>query len=202
MLSRPALEVVKLQHRIELALILVETALMHYSTVAWPNILTCLMERISIFVKPNADADLSESFHTLHLTVEIDQVTQPSQVETGGDIDMDLEPATKQDQQPAQRDLRHQFGIRNPTLFSLGAAMLQIGLWSPLEVQGKDAVASIRRKAECFEGMGSLYRRAMLRLLYCDFGEGCDLDNMRLRQAICNTVIADLDSALRCEEYY
>jgi hypothetical protein len=174
--------------------------MMHYSTSVWPNILTCLADRVAIFVKPGADVDLSETFHTLHLTAEIGQ----QNVQSSGthDVDMEYGPDAARDERPLKDHLRLQYGVQNPILFSLGVALLQIGLWCPLELQGAEAIATIRRKAECLERVGGGYRRAMLKLLYCDFGHGSNLDNERLRQAICNTVIADLDSALRCEEYF
>lgn len=86
-------------------------------------------------------------------------------------------------------------GVRNLTLWSLGAVLLQIGTWSTIE--HLDDVAKIRRLAQRVPMLGKRYRDLTKQCLECDFAFGDDLSKPRLQQAVYENVVCGLSDMIR-----
>lgn len=71
------------------------------------------------------------------------------------------------------KNARLQYGIRNMTLWSLGAILLQIGLWA--RIDSPDDVVTVRRLSSQRSALGPRYQQLTQRCLGCDFGYGDDL---------------------------
>lgn len=98
-------------------------------------------------------------------------------------------------------------GIRNLTLYCLGAALLQIGRWETSSGSGESSgsallgmtqmnptdVARIRRAAARPSRMGPRYDRLIARCLYCDFGYGADLNVGELQAAVYDGLVCELE---------
>lgn len=85
-------------------------------------------------------------------------------------------------------------GVRNLTLWSLGAVLLQIGTWSAIE--RLDDVANVRRLAQRVPMLGKRYRDLTKQCLECDFAFGDDLSRPRLQQAVYETVVCGLSEMI------
>jgi len=163
--------------RVQLALAILRATLMNHSTASWPE--GCLLDSIALFPDVNGEIDLSSMLGTLNIPVTI------GSGETA-DMDMDADSVAV-----SEEELQFTYGIRNLTLYRLGAAFLSIGLWSV--VDWKD-VAAVRRKAAALDSLGTKFRGAVERLLYGDFGvDTTDLNDERLQVEILRTVAAPLE---------
>ncbi|KAI2465987.1 hypothetical protein F4781DRAFT_407155 [Annulohypoxylon bovei var. microspora] len=89
-------------------------------------------------------------------------------------------------------------GIRNLTLYGLGVALLQIGLWD--SIPWEDHV-QVRRKVARLSWLGKRYRNATKKLINCDFGLATEeLRDRSLQSAIFRDMIGDLEQLLSiCE---
>ncbi|KAI1378391.1 hypothetical protein F4677DRAFT_466126 [Hypoxylon crocopeplum] len=170
-LKLPVFDVASDQDRIRLGITLVKSMLKHHSTPWWPR--GCALGHIYVFRE--ASIDLTSCLDTLHLSTPLKPV--PS---TTGDTAPIIISSDEEDCQPdflpleSVQDAMDTYGIRNLTLYCLGVALLQIGLWDPQE-----------------------YRNAIKRLIYCDFGLAEEeLQDPELQRAIFHHVVGDLESLL------
>jgi hypothetical protein len=139
--------------------------------------------------------DLSRCVQTLHVGLEFIQ-RPPAQLSPAME---EMESVTKFDSCP--RDLskavgqaRLQYGIRNLTLWSLGTVLLQIGHWSRIETP--DDVIGIRKLSSQVPLLGPMYREVTKKYLFCDFGYGEDLSKPRLRQAVYENLVCELNDMI------
>jgi hypothetical protein len=81
-------------------------------------------------------------------------------------------------------------GIRNVTLHSLGAALLQIGRWKSMDTEDVVLVCKAAAKPS---RLGPRYDDLTTKCLYCDFGFGADLNKPQLQGAIYESVVYELE---------
>jgi hypothetical protein len=85
------------------------------------------------------------------------------------------------------------YGIRNPTLYRLGVALLEIGYWQNLNPAN---VAGVRQLVLPKRGSWKVYPRYLdvaKRCLDCDFAFGTDLSKKSLQTAVQDKVLRELD---------
>ena len=196
LLSRPVDDIARSVHRIELALALVHATLQHRGTAWWTT--GCPLAAVEVLERPEAEEDLGECLKTLHIA------EQGVGHEADDDMDMDDDGPDdgsggggggRSSSAVDRQRLRYDKGVRNLDLYCLGVALLQIGLWEHVPWNKHELV---RRKVERLGFLGERYLKATKRLIYCDFGEGEEnLNHEGLQLAICETVIADLESLKR-----
>ncbi|KAI1096619.1 hypothetical protein F5B19DRAFT_153271 [Rostrohypoxylon terebratum] len=172
----PVYEVVSDTARIKLGITLVKSMLKYISTPWWPQ--GFILSEVYIF--RGEGEDISSHLDTLHLVKDT-----PSATGNCSPSFISLESI---------QDAMRNFGIRNIALYSLGVALLQIGLWN--NVRWDDHVL-VRQKAEHLPCFGKRYRKVVSKLIWCDFSHGEDLNNPKLLSAIFNEIIIELDSLLR-----
>jgi len=189
LLKLPVYDVISDQDRVELALILVKSALKYYSTPWWPDVYA--MQHVFFFHA--GEADLSASLDTLHLTTQLDCLPSSS---------MPISPSPSivghgRSEALAEEAVKYAMenhGIRNLTLYGLGVALLQIGLWD--HVPWEDHV-QVRRKTARLSYLGLQYRNATKRLIDCDFGLATEnLHDTQLQAAIFDSIVGDLEALL------
>ncbi|RYP10622.1 hypothetical protein DL765_008047 [Monosporascus sp. GIB2] len=96
--------------------------------------------------------------------------------------------------QEAVQHAMENHGIRNLTLYGVGVALLEIGLWGRIPWKGH---VQVRRKAARLSFLGQQYRAATKELIDCDFGLAIeDINDPRLQQAIFQSCVAELESLL------
>ncbi len=168
---------ISVNEQLRLALRLARSMLQYHSTPWWRGNWT--LYDISYF---DVDAELSVSLATLHIDAKL--------APTGDRLDM-TDVQTKIST-AASDDARTQmyFGIRNVTIYNLGAALLQIGRWEALDAGD---VVVIREKAEAPSRLGPRYDDLTAKCLYCDFGLGGDLNKPQLQGAVYENVVAELE---------
>ncbi len=168
---------ISVNEQLRLALRLARSMLQYHSTPWWRGNWT--LSDISYF---DVDAELSVSLATLH----IDAKLAPK-----GDR-LDMTEVQTQISTTASDDARAQmyFGIRNATIYNLGAALLQIGRWEALDAGD---VVLIREKAGTPSRLGPRYDDLTAKCLYCDFGLGGDLSKPQLQGAVYENVVAELE---------
>jgi hypothetical protein len=93
----------------------------------------------------------------------------------------------------ALEDAKLQYGIRNVTLWGLGAILLQIGRWNKIDSAGD--VLTIRRLSSQAP-LGPRYQQLTKRCLECDFGYGEDLSKPRLQQAVYENLVCELSEMI------
>jgi len=88
-------------------------------------------------------------------------------------------------------------GINNPTLFSLGVALLELGHWKPLESlsreQDPNLTMTARRLAACQTPLGPKYQKIARKCLQCTFRSGTDLSKEELQSEIYDDVVCQLE---------
>ncbi|KAK1242773.1 hypothetical protein MKX08_005585 [Trichoderma sp. CBMAI-0020] len=131
--------------------------------------------------------DLIESLQTLHFGVELIHNAPGSE-----DTAMEVEPPASVVQLSIE-DAQYKHGVRNVTLYSLGAALLAIGRWE--RVNHSD-IEGIRRLASQRSYLGPVYQELTQKVLDCDFGYGKDLKKPRLQEAIYEMVVVELESMI------
>ncbi|OTA07870.1 hypothetical protein A9Z42_0087970 [Trichoderma parareesei] len=132
--------------------------------------------------------DLTTSLQTLHFGVELIH----SKPEPGDSLCvMDIEPPANLSQ--SIEDAQYKHGVRNITLYSLGAALLAIGRWERID---HNDIERVRRLASqpCY--LGPVYQELTQKVLDCDFGYGKDLKKPRLQEAIYEMVVLELESMI------
>lgn len=96
--------------------------------------------------------------------------------------------------------------VRNSTLFSLGVLLLEIAYEAPLQAMREasdstpgypaataDLKTAFRQSLEvATTGLGNKYSDIVTKCLYCDFGQGPDLSNPGLQNAIHREVVSEL----------
>lgn len=182
LLNQPVYDVVSDRHRITVALILAKAMLKFHTTRAWPS--GCLMSRVKLYRDADdTECDLAAWLSTLHI---------PADVGPGsGDIDMDTpHPISQQEIQ----DAREIYGIQNMSLYFLGVAFLQIGLWEAVEWND---VVQVRRKTAKLSYLGEKYHRITKGLVHCTLGSGLsDLASDELQEAVIHKVVFGLEDLL------
>ncbi|KAI0138654.1 hypothetical protein F4776DRAFT_619341 [Hypoxylon sp. NC0597] len=192
-LKFPAYDVVSDKDRLRLAITLVKSMLKYNSTPWWPQEWTLRQ----VYVLCKGDRDLSSSLNTLHLSTHI----EPTQSASGGNqslaaLDGENHPPDSLPLESVQYAMEN-YGIRNLTLYGLGVALLQIGLWD--HVPWEDHV-QVRRKVARLSYLGKRYRDATKRLIDCDFGLATEkLDDVKLQSAIFTDIVGDLEALFHGE---
>lgn len=177
--------------RVRMAITLAKSMLKFHSTPWWPRGET--LKQVHIF--KDRDLDLLPCLDTLHLSLEL---TQRSSTMGNTSTALALQNETNNGSNSSLSDsIRYAMedhGIRNLTLYGLGVALLQIGLWE--HVPWEDHV-QVRRKVARLSHLGKGYRDATKKLIYCDFGLAIEqLDDPQLQSAIFSHVVGELESIL------
>lgn len=176
-LARPVETSVNFVEQLKLARIFVLAVLKFHST-PW------LREDYSLddlsFFRSN-DGDIADCLQTAHLNLDFVQ---------HGSHDVHAIQMEDVEAREAVETAQLTHGVRNLTLWSLGAALLQIGTWSILECW--DDVANVRRLAQRVPMLGKRYRDLTKQCLECDFAFGDDLSKPRLQQAVYENVVCGL----------
>lgn len=132
------------------------------------------------------DGDVASCLQTAHLGLDF--------IQSSPDADCSTQMADACNDE-AIETARLTHGVRNLTLWSLGAVLLQIGTWSTIE--HLDDVAKIRRLAQRVPMLGKRYRDLTKQCLECDFAFGDDLSKPRLQQAVYENVVCGLSDMIR-----
>lgn len=188
-LNIPAYDVFSDKDRIKLGITLVKSMLKYHSTPWWPQAWT--LKEVYIFHGRDADIHLD----TLHLSLKFSPISSNTDATNLASITPN-EENSRLDSLPLEsvQDAMDNYGIRNLTLYGLGVALLQIGLWD--HVAWEDHV-QVRRKVARLSYLGKQYRDATKRLIDCDFGLATEqLHDKQLQSAIFNHVVGDLESLL------
>lgn len=151
-----------------------------------------------------SDSDLQ----TLHLNNNFVPRNRSQLTDARGDVVMEgfeyLAPSiiAVPDQQLEEDTLDYEtFGIRNPILYRLGVALLQIGHWTGLDPNN---VVGVRQLANGRRGPRKLtprYREVVQRCLDCDFAYGTDLSKKSLQSAVHDKVIRELDTMIAAIDF-
>jgi hypothetical protein len=92
------------------------------------------------------------------------------------------------------------FGIENPTLFSLGVALLEIAHWQPLEslstLPYPNEYVAARRLASRPTPLGPKYQEIARKCLQCNFGFGTDLKKKELQAGVYGDVVCQLEKMI------
>jgi hypothetical protein len=131
--------------------------------------------------------DLIESLQTLHFDRDLCHKVPGSE-----DNAMEVESPTNLVHLSTE-DAQYKHGVRNVTLFSLGAALLAIGRWERVD---HNDIEGIRRLASQRSYLGPVYQELTQKVLDCDFGYGKDLKKPRLQEAVYEKVVLELDSMI------
>lgn len=129
----------------------------------------------------SSDGDVPSCLQTAHLSLDFVQHSPDEDCTTQMDDVNDAESFEL---------ARLTHGIRNLTLWCLGAVLLQIGTWSTIE--RLDDVVNVRRMAQRVPMLGKRYRDLTKQCLDCDFAFGDDLSKPRLQQAVYENVVCRL----------
>jgi hypothetical protein len=166
---------IAVHEQLRLALRLARSVLQYHSTPWWRR--NWSLSDLSYF---NTDTELSISLATLHIGAELGP-RDPMALQTlAADVPVP----------PADTEAELFCGIRNATLYSLGAALLQVGHWTLLDMTD---VVAVRKAAAKPSRLGPRYDELAERCLSCDFGYGADLSKPQLQNAIYGGVIQELE---------
>lgn len=136
----------------------------------------------------DGDAELSSCLRTLHFSVDL--ISKGYMEPAASCMEGVNLPDASQDLTEEVENAKIQYGIRNMTLWSLGAILLQIGRWS--KINSPDDVCTVRRLSSQVPPLGPRYQRLTKKCLDCDFGYGDDLSKPRLQQAIYENLACEL----------
>ena len=168
---------IAVHEQLRLALRLARSVLRYHATPWWRR--SWKLSDVSYF---NTETELSASLATLHIDAELGSKTRdPLALET---LVADVPTS------PAHTDAELFCGIRNTTLYSLGAALLQIGHWAILDLTD---VVAVRKAGAKPSRLGPRYDELTERCLSCDFGYGADLSRPQLQNAVYGSVIHELE---------
>lgn len=181
-LNQPVETSVNFVDQLKLARDFVMTVLKFHST-PWLREYYSLHD-LSFF--PSKDGEVASCLQTAHLGLDF--------IQCSPDADCSAQMADVCNDE-AVETARLTHGVRNLTLWSLGAVLLQIGTWSTIE--RLDDVARIRRLAERVPMLGKRYRDLTKQCLECDFAFGDDLAKPRLQQAVYENVVCGLSDMIR-----
>jgi hypothetical protein len=167
---------ITVNEQLRLALRLSRSVLQYHATPWWRR--NWNLSDLSYF---DIDSDLSVSLATLHIDAKL--VSRPDTLAM--DKVLNDMPTPQSDD-----DAQMFCGIRNVTIHSLGAALLQIGRWETLDTED---VVLVRKAAAKPSRLGPRYDKLTTKCLYCDFGYGADLNKPQLQGAIYDSVIHELE---------
>ncbi|KAI0856731.1 hypothetical protein F4860DRAFT_491810 [Xylaria cubensis] len=139
------------------------------------------LTNLSIF---QSTPDLSVCLQTLHFGASF----------VGTSSTDGAEPMSPSMLPEAIENAKLEYGIRNLTLWCLGAILLQIGRWAA--VDSPDDVLRIRKLSSQVPALGPRYQELTQRCLECDFGYGADLSKPRLQQAVYENVVCELNAMI------
>ncbi|KAI1739982.1 hypothetical protein F4680DRAFT_420871 [Xylaria scruposa] len=140
------------------------------------------LTNLSIF---QSTPDLSVCLQTLHFGANLVGTSSMDGAES-------MSPSTLPEE--AIENAKLEYGIRNLTLWCLGAILLQIGRWDA--VDSPDDVLRIRKLSSQVPALGPRYQELTKRCLECDFGYGADLSRPRLQQAVYENVVCELSAMI------
>jgi hypothetical protein len=166
--------------RLRVALSLARSVLQYHSTPWWRQ--NWSLSDVSYF---DIDSDLSASLKTLHIDANLVPRTEKLAMHS---------VLSEMPTPPGEDEAQLQSGIRNPILFSLGAALLQIGRWQRFDTGN---VALIRKTARLECSLGAKYTALTAKCVWCDFGVGSDLNDFRLQTAIYEVVVCELEQLVQ-----
>lgn len=137
--------------------------------------------------------DLSRSLGTLHVNVEFAKTLADLMEDVRGS---DGDGSGLDD---ARTDREIICNIKCRPLYSLGVAFLQIDRWAEYDLGD---VLTIRKMAELPSSISKRFRDLTQRCLECDFGRGTgkDLSKATLQQAVCRSVVGELDTLIGLAE--
>jgi hypothetical protein len=176
MIQRPNEHNISVHEQLRLALRLARSVLQYHSTPWWRR--NWGLSDLSYF---DIDAELSVSLSTLHIDAKLASNADTMAMQS---------VMTDMPTPPSDDDAQVLCGIRNVTLHSLGAALLQIGRWQALNT---DDVVLVRKLAAKPSRLGPRYDELTAKCLYCDFGFGADLNKPQLQGAIYESVVFELE---------
>ncbi|KAF3004590.1 hypothetical protein E8E14_006330 [Neopestalotiopsis sp. 37M] len=145
------------------------------------------LEDIYYFPNNHEDMNLATILQTLHISAEID----PRQA-LREEPYVPWKPSPTEPQDVGEAQLL--YGIRNMALYSLGVALLQIDRWCAMNA---DDVVTIRRRAHQTSRLGPRFQEVVQKCVDCDFGQGADLENPSLRNAVYSSVICEIEDLVR-----
>ncbi|KAK7949034.1 uncharacterized protein PG986_009920 [Apiospora aurea] len=172
----PVEQSISVPQQLRVALRLVKGTLQFAST-PWLQALWCLRD-VSYFQRTN---NLAAALETMHISSDLSHKGRR-------DVNM-AEMAVADELSMAQRV----HGVGNPTLYSLGKALLQIGLWTLLPTED---ISEIRRLAECNSRLGPVYERITQQCLDCNFASSKDLHDPDLQNAIYRDAVCGLEGII------
>ncbi|KAH8900697.1 hypothetical protein GQ53DRAFT_632333 [Thozetella sp. PMI_491] len=158
------------------------SAVLKFNSTPWMNELWSVRD-LAFFQQGD---DLTKSLQTLHFDVELVH-GRPEQAGTLMDVESPVNLTR------LREDAQYKYGVRNITLYSLGAALLAIGRWERVD---PNDIEGIRRLASQSSYLGRAYQELTQKVLDCDFGYGKDLKTPRLQEAIHETVVLELESMI------
>lgn len=182
----------QIDHQLELAYRLSKSILQYHST-PWLND-EWHVDNLYVFGTPN---DISEStLQSLHLNVSFLDDRDRGFSSALQNMRHNLNNRSAEPESGSTANIL--YGIRNMTLFSLGAALLQIGQWRTLQFGDRDdPVMTVRRWAARPMRLGPGYREIVRQCLECDFGYGNDICKPELQSAIYGRVISQLEEMMK-----
>ncbi|KAH7191984.1 uncharacterized protein B0J16DRAFT_52428 [Fusarium flagelliforme] len=138
----------------------------------------------------NTGHDLTTSLKTLHVASDFTKTILTQEQNNAAASSLPT-PLTIDDALEVAKLL---YGVRNLTLWSLGAILLQVGQWSTL--QSLEDVITIRKLSTQASNLGPRYRDLTRKCLDCDFGYGDDLTKPRLQQAVYEGLVGELSEMI------
>ncbi|KAJ4210903.1 hypothetical protein NW759_012936 [Fusarium solani] len=185
-LAKPVDKRLTIVHQLRLAL-QIASAVLKFSSTPWLREYWSVRD-LYLFHGSQAD-ELSASIQTMHFKVDVIN-SQNLDYESFMDVDMSL-PNTPMSVLMDQATRK--YGIRNMTLYSLGAVLLAIGQWAPVDLND---VEEVRRLAAEPCRLGPRYQELTQKVLDCDFGYGKDLAKPRLQEAVYENVLLELETMI------
>jgi len=167
---------ISVNEQLRLALRLARSVLQYHSTPWWRG--NWSLSDLSYF---DVDTELAVSLATLHIDTKLVSKTDSMAMP---DLLSQVLPS------PSEDEGQLLCGIRNFTLHSLGAALLQIGRWEAMDTED---VVLVRKAAAKPSRLGPRYDELTARCLYCDFGYGGDLNKPQLQGAVYENVVYELE---------
>lgn len=189
-LELPVFDVFTDHERVKLGIILAKSMLKLHSTPWWPEVET--LKQVYMFKE--GSTDMSSCLDTLHLSMKLKPISSMTKTTVSFQTPQEEGNSIPDSFAESIEYAMHDHGIRNLTLYSLGVALLQIGLWE--RVPWEDHI-QIRRRVERLSQLGKGYYLATKKLICCDFGLAREqLHDPQLQSAVFNHVVGELESVL------
>ncbi|RBR18564.1 uncharacterized protein FIESC28_06019 [Fusarium coffeatum] len=138
----------------------------------------------------NTGHSLTTSLKTLHVASDFTQAIHTQEQNNAAATGLPS-PIAVDD---ALQEAKLLYGVRNLTLWSLGAILLQVGQWSTLD--SLEDVITVRKLSTQASNLGPRYRDLTRKCLDCDFGYGDDLTKPRLQQAVYEGLVGGLSEMI------